>query len=254
MDTDAARPGFRQAVTAEWTKLRTVRSTVLALVIGTALVPALAVFVGVTRSLQPEDTVLGGSLTGAIAVQIAAAVVGVLGMAGEYGSGTIRATLAASPRRHTVLAAKATVTSAVTFVAGLAGCALAAAIGGLILAGKGYAPGEPMPALLGVAVIVAAVGVLGLAAGVILRSSAGASTTVIAILLLPPLLGPLFGDWGRWVVGASPATVLQKLSQSSDAAPDVAGSLGAWASLWLVCGYTAVVLAAGAWMLRVRDA
>ena len=68
------------------------------------------------------------------------------------------------------------------------------------------------------------------------------------------LLGPLFQDWQRWVVGASPTSVLQKLSQSSDAAPEVAGSIGAWPSLWLVCGYAAVALAADAWMLRVRDA
>ena len=248
------RAGFWQAVAAEWTKLRTLRSTVWTLVLAVLVVPAFAVFVGITRSLQPDDTVLGGSLTGAMFAQIAAAIVGVLVMAGEYAGGTIRATLAASPRRHTVLAAKAVVTSAVTFVVGLASCVLAAVIGALILSGKGYASGEPMPALPGVALSIAAVGVLGLAAGVVMRSSAGAITAVIGILLLPPLLGPLFQDWQRWVVGASPTSVLQKLSQSSDAAPEVAGSIGAWPSLGLVCGYAAVALAAGAWMLRVRDA
>lgn len=249
-----ARAGFRQAVTAEWTKLRTLRSTVRTLVLTVLLVPAFAVFVGITRSLQPDDTVLGGSLTGAMFAQITAAIVGVLVVAGEYGSGTIRATLAASPRRHTVLAAKAVVTSVVTFVVGLASCVVAAMIGGLILSGEGYASGEPMPALLGIALSIAAVGLLGLAAGVVMRSSAGAITAVIGILLLPPLLGPLFRDWQRWVVGASPTSVLQKLSQSSDAVPEVAGSIGAWPSLWLVLGYAAVALAAGAWMLRVRDA
>ena len=54
---------------------------------------------------------------------------------------------------------------------------------------------------------------------------------VVAVLLLPSMLGPLLGGWERWVAGASPVAALQKLSQSSDAAPDAVGSLGAWPSL-----------------------
>lgn len=42
-----------------------------------ALIPVFAVFVGLTGSLQPDDTILGGSLTGATVAQMVAAAVGV---------------------------------------------------------------------------------------------------------------------------------------------------------------------------------
>jgi ABC-2 type transport system permease protein len=89
--------------------------------------------------------------------------------------------------------------------------------------------------------------------GTLLRHSAGAITTMTAAILAPSLFGPLLGDWQRWVAGASPLAGLEKLSQTSDAAPDVVGSLGAWSSLGLVCGYAAVALAAAAALLQSRD-
>jgi ABC-2 type transport system permease protein len=248
------RASFAAALVSEWTKLRTLPSAVWSLAALAACVLGIAVFVGATESLQPDDTVLGGSLTGATLGLLVGAAFGVLIMSREYVSGTIRATLAACPRRHTVLAAKAVVTASSMFVVALVACFLAHQIGTFMLSGDGYAPGRPMPALLGVAACFSVTGVLGLAVGTILRHSAAAITTMIAILLLPSLLGPLLGDWQRWVAGASPLAALQKLAQSSDAAPDVAGSLAGWPSLWLVCGYAMVALLGAGALLRSRDA
>jgi signal transduction histidine kinase len=107
-----SRAGWREALASEWTKIRTVRSTVWTLVVMAALTIAFAVFVGFTKSLQPDDTILGGSLTGAVSGLIAAGVFGVLAISGEYGTGLIRATLTACPRRVTVLAAKTAVVAA----------------------------------------------------------------------------------------------------------------------------------------------
>lgn len=98
--------GFARTLSSEWTKLRTVRSTMWTLAVPTAMVPAMAVFVGATGSLQPNDTIVGGSLTGAALGQIGAAIFGVLMMSGEYSTGMIRNTLSATPRRGTVLGAK----------------------------------------------------------------------------------------------------------------------------------------------------
>jgi ABC-2 type transport system permease protein len=192
-------------------------------------------------SLQPDDTVLGGSLTGAPVAQLVAAVLGVLVVAPEYGTGLIRSTLMASPRRWTVLGAKAVLVASVVFVVAVVGCTLAYVIGDVLLAGGGYRPGEAVPALPGVALSVAVIGVLGLAFGVILRSAAGAISAAVGVLL-PPLLGPLLGGWRGWVVDATPAAALPKLAQSSDAAAEVAGSLGGWASLALAGGYTAAAV------------
>jgi ABC-2 type transport system permease protein len=247
------RAGFLQALYAEWTKVRTVRSALWTLAAMAGSILGIAVFVGATRSLQPDDTILGGSLTGAAFGLIIAASFGVLVMSKEYATGTIRATFIACPRRRTVLAAKATVTAVSMFTVALGAGLLASQIGTVMLSGHGYAPGAPMPALLGVAACFSVTGLLGLAVGTALRHPAAAITTMIAGILLPSLLGPLFGDWQRWIAGASPLAALQKLSQTSDAAPAVVGSLGTWPSLWLVCGYAAIALVSAAALLQRRD-
>jgi len=253
MPVDHGRAGFGEALRSEWTKLRTVRSAPWTLAAMAACVIGVAAFVGASRSLQPDDTVLGGSLTGATLGLVVAAGFGVLVMTAEHASGTIRATLMACPRRGVVLAAKAAVTAAPLLLVALGACLVAYRLGAVMLSGHGYAPGTPLPALLGVAACFSVTGLLGLAVGTVLRHAAAAITTMVAIILLPSLLGPLLGDWQRWVAGASPMAALQKLSQTSDAAPDAVGSLGAWPSLWLVCGYAAAALLGAAAVLQRRD-
>ena len=105
------RPGFVDVLGSEWDKLRTVPAAPRTLAAMAACVVGVAVFVGATESLQPDDTVLGGSLTGAAFGLLVAASFGVLVMSGEYATGMIRATLLACPRRGVVLAAKAVVTA-----------------------------------------------------------------------------------------------------------------------------------------------
>ena len=247
------RAGFTEGLASEWAKFRTVRSTRWTLAAMAAFVLGIAAFVGATRSLQPDDTVLGGSLTGAPFGLLVGASFGVLVSSREYATGTIGATLMACPRRGVVLAAKATVTAAVMFGVALAACFLAYQVGTVMLP-DAYAPGTPMLALLGVAACFSVTALGGLAVGALLRHSAGAITTMVAVLLLPSLIGPLLGGWERWVAGASPVAAVQKLSQSSDAAPDAVGSLGAWPSLLLVCGYVLVALVGAGLVFRRRDA
>jgi ABC-2 type transport system permease protein len=249
----AGRPGFTDALGAEWAKLRTLRSATWTLAAMAACVVGVAVFVGATGSLQPDDTVLGGSLTGAALGLLIAASFGVLTMAGEHATGMVRATLMACPRRGVVLAAKAVVTAVTLFTAGFGAC-LAAYLAGALLLPDGYAEGSPMPALLGVALCFSATGLLGVAAGTVLRHPAGAVTAMVAGILAPSLLGPLLGGWQRWAAGASPVAVLQKLAQSSDAAPEMVGSLGAWPSLGLTGGVAVVALLVAATVFGRRDA
>ncbi|MEU2904451.1 ABC transporter permease subunit [Streptomyces globisporus] len=241
-----------QALAYEWIKFRSVRSTVWTTV-ATALLPVLgAVFVATTGSLQSDDTVLGGSLTLSVVAQMLAAVVGALVMTGEYSSGTIRTTFAARPRRSTVLAAKAALVAGVMYVLALASCTLAYLLGDALLPEGRYAQGDPLPALFGIAASFAVAAVLGLAVGTLVRHSAGAVTTVIGLLLLPSLFGPLFGDAERWIAGLSPTAALEKLIQTSDAA-DTVGSLGPWPSLLLVAAYTTALALGALVLLRRRD-
>ena len=245
---------FTEVLLAEWTKFRTVRSTVWTLVAATALIPVLALFVGLTGSLQPDDTILGGSLTGATVAQMVAAAFGVLVMTSEYGSKMVHTTFTASPRRSRVLAAKALVISGVLFVTTFVFSFIAYGIGTVLLSSDDYTTGELFPALFGIALCFSATGVLGLAIGTFLRNSAGAITAVLGFLLLPALLGPLFGDLQRWVTGGTPTAALERLTQTSDATPEIVGSIGAWPSLWVLCAYCLGALLLAAVQLKRRDA
>ncbi|MFF3993522.1 response regulator transcription factor [Streptomyces cyaneofuscatus] len=84
--------------------------------------------------------------------------------------------------------------------------------------------------------------------------AAGAVTTVIGVLLLPSLFGPLFGNAERWIAGLSPTAALEKLTQTSDATADTVGSLGPWPSLLLVTACTTALALAALVLLRRRDA
>jgi ABC-2 type transport system permease protein len=246
------RAGLPQALAAEWTKIRTVPSTLWTLATIAAATVGVAVLVAGTASLEHDDTVLAGSLGNAAPGQITAGILGALVVSGEYASGTIRATFAACPRRLTVLAAKALVVGALVFLVAFTSALCAYQAANVMLSGQDYQPGKPMPALLGVAVSYAAVAVLGVALGTALRHSAAAVTAVTAVLLLPTLLGPLLGSWQRWIAGASPVAALQKLTQTS-ATPETMNGLGAWPTLWLVCASSIVALTASAWLLHTRD-
>ena len=253
-DAPLRRAGFRDAFSAEIVKLFTVRSTVWTVVVMAAMTLGIALFVGLTESLQPDDTILGGSLTGASTAQIAAGIFGVLAVSGEYGGGTMRATFTAYPRRASVLGAKATLVTGVALVVGLISCSISYGIGIMTLPDATYAQGDPMPALLGVAMAFSATAVMGLAIGTALRNPGGAITAVIGLLLMPTLFGQLFGDLQRWVAGAGPTAVVQKLAQSSDAVPEAVGSLGAWPSLLLLCAMSGAAWLIAARVLERRDA
>ena len=118
------------------------------------------------------------------AALIAVIVVAAMFISAEYRRGLIRVTFAASPARAQVLAAKAVVVGAVTFVAGLAGGAGAVAFGTALLRSNGNfilpvsAPTE-VRVLAGTAALLAVIAVLAVAVGAILRSGAAAVTALI---------------------------------------------------------------------------
>jgi ABC-type transport system involved in multi-copper enzyme maturation permease subunit len=171
---------------------------------------------------------------------------------GEYSSGTMRATLAARPDRATVLMAKTVVVGGLTLLSATIGAAAAAAAGHVLIIG--HPPGAVVPGVLGAGAAIAAVGVLGVALGALLRHTAGAVLAVAAAVLLPQLLAPLAGDLRGWIAGAGPVAVLQKVAQSSDAAPSVVGGLGAAASLAVLSGYALGALLLAVISFRRRDA
>lgn len=238
---------------SEAIKIRSVRSQwVLLAVIGIST-PALALFVCLTGSLSADDTVLGGSLTGAVLALALTGAWGALVATSEYSSGTIVPVLASAPHRTRILVAKALIVAVLSSVIAVVSGTVAFATGALLLDRSQYALGSPFPALLGIGAAFAGVGVLGVAVGLLLRSSAGATAAVVGVVILPDLLGPLFGDLQPWVSGASASAVVTKLAQTADAAPEVMGSLGGWHSLLVLTTYTIAAGLLARWVFVVRD-
>ena len=193
------------AFVSEWTKIRTLRSTFFAL----AATMVLGVGLGALISYESAVHYAPGqglwdptqaSLNGLAAAQLTIGVLGVLAITGEYATGMIRTTLAAVPRRGRLLLAKASVFTAVAFVVGEAVSWLAFLVGQLLI--SSYMPSASLSqanvlrAVVGGGLYLTLVGLMGVAVGTILRHTAGAVTTVIAILfVLPGVLQALPPSW-----------------------------------------------------------
>ena len=225
--------------------------------------------------IAPAGGLSGGmtieqTLVGAFAGLIAVIVVGTLFITGEYRRGLIRTTLAASPRRGRVLAAKAIVIGSVGFAAGLAAAAVAVPLGGRILRSNGnlvYPVGSltELRVVAGTAALVAVVAVLALAVGAMLRRSAGAVTAVIVAIVLPYILAVasvLPAGSSQWLLRLTPAAAFA-IQQSIPRYPQVSAlytppqgyfPLAPWTGFAVLCGWAALALGLAVFLLRRRDA
>ena len=248
-------PLLLDVVRAEWTKLWSVRSTPWALLATAAALVSLAVVFPATGPAVPPDPAAYG-LRGFFQAQLGAAAVGALVVTGEYATGSIRATLAATPQRLTLLAAKALVVVATVGVVATASALLAFLVAARVLAGRGVsvAPGDPgaLRAVIGAGLYLAVVAVLALALAVLVRTSAGAIALVVALMLvLPGIANALPASWQETVVPYLPAEAGQAIIGRTRFAPD--RLLAAWTGFAILCAYTATALAAAAVALDRRD-
>jgi ABC-type transport system involved in multi-copper enzyme maturation permease subunit len=220
-----------------------------------------------TDNVDSAKQTLAGTFAGLIAV----VVIGVMFITAEYRRGMIRTTLAASPRRGRVLAAKAVVLAAVTFAAGLVAAAVTLPLGEHLLHENGN-PIYPLSMLTatrivaGTAALLAVSAVLALGVGTLLRRSTGAVTAVIAGIVLPYLLATVPGilpvGAAQWLLRVTPAAAFA-VQQSATQYPQVATvytpgtgyfPLAPWAGFAVLCAWTAAALVLALFLLRRRDA
>ena len=222
------------------------------------------------RGTLPSGGVIADILTGTFAALIAVIVVGTLFITAEYREDLIYVTLAASPRRSRVLAAKAIVLGVVTFFAGLAGAVVAVPLGERLARANGVylfpvTSSVQLRAELGTAALLATASILALAAGTIFRRSAGAVTTVIVAIVLPymlvaiPFIPAGVTDWLTRVTPAAAFAVQQTLvpyHQVTSTYTPYNGyyPLAPWAGFAVLAGYAVLTLAVAAVLLRRRDA
>jgi ABC-type transport system involved in multi-copper enzyme maturation permease subunit len=200
---------------------------------------------------------------------IAVVVVAAMFFTAEYRRGLIRTTLAATPNRFQVLAAKAVVAASTAFLAGLVASVITVPIGISRARNQGQFV-LPVPVLtevrvlVGTAAMVAVAAILAVAVGAMLRRSAAAVTTVIVVIVLPFLLSVTVLPTGvaDWVLRLTPAAgfaieqSIPNYPQVSNISAPAGGAypLTPWAGFGVLCLYTVAALALATFLLRRRDA
>jgi ABC-2 type transport system permease protein len=258
---------MRQALAAEWTKLRTDTST-LWLLLG-AIILTVALGAGVASATTCDATGCGGdpaevSLTGIMLGQAVIVVLAVMAIGNEYGTGMIRTTLALMPRRVVVLAAKAVVLVCVTAVASAIAVVLALVLGRYILPGKGFNPQHGFPPLsladgpilraaAGSVIYLALIALLSLGATTAVRDSATGTGIVLGLLYLFPILTKVINDpaWQRHLQQIAPMTagLAIQATRNLQHLP-----ISPWAGLGVLAAWAAGALLLGGLLLRLRDA
>ncbi len=246
---------------SEWIKLRTVRSTawtLAAFVIVTAgtglLLCSLALaHLNAGKHLGTSPAAL--SLYGAYVAPLTVGVLGVLLVTGEYGTGMIRATLTAVPRRLPVLWAKLGVLAVVALVISEATLLVTFLAGQALLAGTGAGASLADPGVarmvLGTGLYTTVVALFGMALGFVIRNTAGAMSTMFGVLLvLPVLANVLPASLSAHFAAYLPSNAGQAIMTVRR----LPGTLAPWTGLSLFAGYTALVVTAAAICLRRRDA
>jgi ABC-2 type transport system permease protein len=260
--------GLRDALRAEWTKLRTVAGP--AWLLAATVVLTVAVSATATAAVRcpagtacPVDTTKL-SLTGVEFSQAVVAILAVLAISGEYSSGMIRTTLAAMPRRTTVLAAKAAIVTGLVLAAGTGGVLGSVLAGRLILPGHGFTAARGFPLLslgdgptlraaAGSVLYLALIALLSLGLATAIRDSAVAIGAVLGLLYLFPIFAHVVSDphWYRHAEQAGPMTAGLAIQATTGlhSLP-----IQPWAGLGVLAAWAAAALIAGGVAFRLRDA
>ncbi|MFH8452083.1 ABC transporter permease subunit [Streptomyces fungicidicus] len=255
------RTHLGHALASEWTKIKSVRSTMWTLGVFALLVLGIGTLTGLVVSSSEPD--LGGEsplalgffglLLGAMCI----ITLGVLTTASEYGTGMIRTTMVACPSRARVLAAKALVFFLIAFVVTLVCATLVGFLHVALLEShnaKAPSGGEWLKGTVGVSLYVALLGTLSLAIGSIIRHSAGAITLMIGAVLAPLVIA-------LFMFSSSLQDVQQALFEYSipnQMSIFYANSLtesgpSGWDPLWIMLVAAAAALAGAFALLEKRD-
>ncbi|MFC5147980.1 ABC transporter permease [Streptomyces aureoversilis] len=252
------------AVAAEWTKIRSVRSTIWTLSIMVGIIVGIGLLIA--AAVNAADSSMGG--TNALAAgffsvmlgMICVLTLGVLTISSEYGTGMIRTTLTACPDRARVLTAKAVVFFALTFVITLASTALVGIIDVALLEDQAEfasTGSEWLRATIGTSLFIGLLGLISLAMGTLLRHSAGAITVMLGVVLLPLVVAMFMfteslSDLRKALFEYSIPMQLSVFYGASG--EESATSLSGWDPVWIMAIAAAVALGGAYASLLKRDA
>lgn len=249
---------------SEWTKLRSVRSS--RWTIALTVVIGIGVSVLAMGEVQAHWATMGPparhgfdpirvSLTAAFFCQLALGVLGVLVMSAEYGTGTIRATFSAAPRRPLVLAAKVAVFGAVALVVGEAVTFLSFFAGQAMVSSPVphatlASPGA-VRAVVGTGLYLCVIGLFGLGLAALVRHTAGAISAFVGVLLVVPIIVAALPQSMQHAITRFLPLVMGQNLMNAHVGPY---QFSPWTGLLVLVGYTVAVLGAATVALVRRDA
>lgn len=268
-DLPTRRQGFGHLMLAEWTKIRSVRSTAWTLflfVIITIGLTALFSWVSAAnwngphaaaRDLRITADPVGFIFGAGIGLgQLTICVLGVLVITTEYSSGVIRASLLAVPRRFPMLAAKVAVfgllivvlAEIVAFGSFFVGSAILHPHVAVSLSGTGV-----LRATVGAGLYLTVLGLFAMAIGALIRHTAGAISLVIGVVLVLPILTGLLPD--QWFYNHLNAYLPQQAGSLIYAVHQNSSQLlTAWQGFGVLCIWTVLLLGLATYFLDRRDA
>ncbi|PZF58192.1 ABC transporter permease [Curtobacterium sp. MCSS17_008] len=269
--------GFGRLVRSEWIKFRSIRSTwwcyaiIVALTIGLgAMIGAAAPVMGlpegteVTQEVANRQIVLLSTSSVGFTVLVAA-VLGVLIITGEYGTGQIRSTFTADPRRSGAVLAKAVVLAVATFVVSAVATWIGVVLVSLFQADKGVHadladPSVFMP-ILGSSVYVTLIALLAFGIGLLVRSSAGGIAIALGVLLVLPIVLQLVASLvdQQWLLDVSrflpdqAGAELFTYESSGDQPPAEGVDLNGWAGAGVLAAWVVAVGVIAMAAVKKRD-
>lgn len=254
------------ALASEWLKLRSLRSTWVILAVAVLLGVGLGVLIahlvaGLYHQHRPAAVVNWDPTAislGALGIaQLVMAVLGAMAITGEYSSGMIRTSLTAVPGRGRLMAAKSAVVTLTALVAGEVIAFAAFFLGQLAIGSSApqasIGGAHVLRAVAGAGLYLAVIALLACGVGFLVRSTAAAISVMVALVfVLPAILSALPPSWSNVIdkywptqAGAQIYGVVRRNPQHT---------LTAWAGFGDLCLFTAIVLVAAYWLLRVRNA
>ncbi|MFE6978157.1 ABC transporter permease [Streptomyces sp. NPDC057682] len=257
--------GFTGLLRAEWIKLTSVRSTLWTLALMTATAVGVSVLISAITAAQWKDSSAAdrqgivedpvGTIFGALGLaELVICVLGVLVVTSEYSTGTIRASVLAVPRRSPMLVAKALVFAAMALVVGEIASFASFFSGAALLRDHVTVtlddPGV-LRAVAGTGLFLAAMSLVALGVGALVRHTAGAIAGVIGfVLVLSPLASTLPGTVGKHLSAYLPTNAGQLIVF---AVPDPEAVLSPWQGLAVCALWGVALLTAAAVLLKRRD-
>jgi hypothetical protein len=262
----AATNSFPATIRSEALKFRSVRSTVIGLVVTFVLTVGLGALVCTAVAHANSHSGPGPrtfanpiqvSMVGSYLANFALGVIGAIFITAEYATGSIRTTLAAVPKRTRLILAKVVVLFLAVVVVAEASTFSAFLVGQAILKSTGTSASlsnsTALRAVLLTGLFMTFLSVIGFSLGLLLRQTAGAISVFVGLLLVLPLITNFLpASWQNHILKFEPMSLGRSLAGLENIRSNALFT--PWVAFFILIAYVVVLLGSGIALMERRDA